>query len=74
MGILIDLEDENTYLSWHDYRAINITYNKLIYNFNNILDKNKVYYFYCRGGIKSRRIVNILKIYNYRAYQVLLDK
>lgn len=74
LGILIDIEDPFTYNDWHDSRAINIPFNKLIYNFNTLLDKNKKYYIYCRGGVKSRRAVSTLNIYGYNAIQVIIDK
>lgn len=72
-GILVDLEDNYSYKLWHDARAINIPYNELVYNFGTLLDKNKKYYFYCRHGSKSRRLVSILEIYGYDVTQVLLD-
>ena len=72
MGTLIDLEDEYSFLVNHQQGAINIPYNKLIYNYEKLLDKSKSYYFYCSGGSKSRKIVNILELYGYDATQVVL--
>lgn len=72
MGTIIDLEAENDYYIWHVDGAINIPYQNLVYNFQNILDKKNKYYFYCKKGNKSRRIVSILEIYGYDATQVLI--
>lgn len=72
MGILIDIEEPIVYNEWHAENAINIPFNKLSYEFPKILDKNKKYYIYCRGGNKSKRITNILNIYGYNVTQVLL--
>lgn len=72
MGTLIDLEDEYSFLVNHQNGAINIPYNKLIYNYEKLLDKNKSYYFYCNGGSKSRKIVSILELYGYNVTQVVL--
>lgn len=72
MGTLIDIEDAITYNKNHVTGAINIPYQKLIYNFKNYLNPNECYYIYCRGGVKSRRAVSILEIYKYNVTQVLL--
>ncbi len=72
MGTLIDLEDEYTFKEGHKKEAINIPYNKLIYNYERLLDKSKPYYFYCKKGNKSRKIVSILEIYGYNVTQVII--
>ncbi len=72
MGTLIDIEDAITYNKSHVTGAINIPYQKLIYNFKNYLNPNERYYIYCHGGVKSRRAVSILEIYKYDVTQVLL--
>ena len=46
----------------HDGELINLEtdynpYEKLLYNPSLYLDKNKKYYFYCKKGIKSKKVV-----------------
>ena len=72
MGTLIDLEDENTFKLNYKKEAINMPYNKLIYNYERLLDKSKPYYFYCKKGNKSRKMVSILEIYGYNVTQVII--
>lgn len=45
--------------------AIHIPYEKLLINYKELLDKNKKYFLYCNGGIKSKKAVNILEFYGY---------
>jgi len=70
-GILIDVEDEYVYQMGHLREAINIPYEKLLYNKDQLLDKNKKYYIYCHGGVKSRRACNILEAYHFDVTQLL---
>lgn len=58
-GIFIDLDTEY------------IPYQKLIYEPNKYLDKNKTYYFYCKSGIKSREVVSRLELLDYKVVRVL---
>lgn len=62
MGTFIDVND-------NDHKmfpsAIHIPYEKLLINHKELLDKNKPYYIYCNGGIKSKKAVNILDFYGY---------
>ena len=46
-------------------------YEKLLYNPSLYLDKNKKYYFYCKKGIKSKKVVSILEIYGYDVTRVI---
>jgi len=59
----------------HDGELINLDeldiYEKLLYNPNLYLDKNKKYYFYCKKGIKSKKVVSILEIYGYNVVRVI---
>lgn len=60
----------------HDGELINLenefeSYEKLLYNPSLYLDKNKKYYFYCKNGIKSRRVVSLLEIYGYDVIRVI---
>ena len=61
----------------HDGELINldkdyIPYEKLLYNPSLYLDKNKKYYFYCKKGIKSNKVVSILEIYGYYVTRVII--
>ena len=59
----------------HDGEIINLenyeNYEKLLYNPGIYLDKNKKYYFYCKNGIKSKKVVSILEIYGYDVIRVI---
>ena len=57
-GELINLENE-------DY------YEKYLYNPSLYLDKNNKYYFYCKRGVRSKKIVSILEIYGYDVTRVI---
>ena len=70
MGILIDLEDSETYEKNHLPGAKNIPYERLLLNYRDLLDKNESYYLYCEKGRKSHRLANILEIYGYDVTQV----
>ena len=58
-GIFINLEEEYT------------DYEKLLYNPEKYLDKNTLYYFYCKNGIKSKKVVSILELYGYNVIRVI---
>ena len=72
MGILIDLEDASIYQEKHINGSINIPYKKLLYDKDNLLNKNTAYYLYCNGGKKSRMATNLLDAYGFNVTQVLL--
>ncbi len=62
MGIFIDVNNnDNNVVSG----SVHIPYEKLLINHSELLDKNKKYYIYCNGGIKSKKAVNILEFYGY---------
>lgn len=48
-----------------------IPYEKLIYDSEKYLDKNKKYYFYCKHGVKSKEVVNYLTIKGYDVTQLI---
>lgn len=73
MGKLIDIESKEIYNQHHIVGAINIPYETLLYNRERLLNKEETYYIYCRGGHKSKRIVNILDAYGYNVVQVIID-
>ena len=45
--------------------SIHIPYDNLLVNYKELLDKNKKYFIYCKSGIKSKKVVNILGFYGY---------
>lgn len=58
-GILINLETEFN------------PYDNLLLNPSKYLDKNKKYYFYCKKGIKSKKVVSLLEVFGYNVTRVL---
>ena len=72
LGTLIDIENKEIYMKSHIDGSINIPYETLLYNKDKLLDKNKTYYIYCKGGHKSKRAVSILEMYGFKVVQVLL--
>ena len=61
----IDIRSVEKYNNNHIPNSINIPTEKLLANYTKYLDKNKKYYIYCKGGVKSRKVVNILLFYGY---------
>ena len=59
-GIFIDLSNSKVVGS-----SMDVSYEDLLINHSELLDKSKKYYIYCKGGIKSRKAVNILDFYGY---------
>ena len=66
----INIKDYN-----HDGELINLDnidyYEKYLYNPSLYLDKDKKYYFYCKNGIRSKKIVSVLEIYGYDVVRVI---
>lgn len=62
MGIFIDINYTNSNVVSN---SINIPYETLLINHKELLDKDKKYYIYCNGGVRSRKAVNILDFYGY---------
>lgn len=62
MGIFIDL-------NYHDNKVVevakHIPYEELLTNYKELLDKNKKYFLFCNGGIKSKKAATILEFYGY---------
>lgn len=64
MGIFIDLENkENDGFKYKN--EINVTYEKLVLDHKELLDKECKYFIYCHGGQRSKKAVNILEFYGY---------
>lgn len=49
-------------------------YDNLLNNHYKYLSKDKEYYFYCKGGAKSKKVASILSAYGYNTVLVLNDK
>lgn len=62
MGMFIDINNEASKVV-RDYK--HIKYEELMINYNELLDKNKKYYIYCNGGIRSKKAVSVLEFYGY---------
>lgn len=63
-GVFIDLENVDT--DGFKYKnEIRISYEKLLLEHREILDKNVKYFIYCQGGVRSKKAVNILEFYGY---------
>ena len=66
MGELIILDDLNI------LSGLKIKPSRILDNPSKYLDKNKQYYFICKSGTTSRRVVRILNVYGYKATRVIL--
>lgn len=62
MGIFIEINNNYNHIV---NNSIHIPYDNLLVNYKELLDKNKKYFIYCNGGIKSKKAVNILSFYGY---------
>lgn len=67
-GIFIDLSNSKVVGS-----SLDVSYEELLINHSELLDKSKKYYIYCKGGIKSRKAVNILEFYGYDVTLVYVE-
>lgn len=67
-GIFIDLSSSKVVGS-----SMDVSYEDLLINHSELLDKSKKYYIYCKGGIKSRKAVNILDFYGYDVTLVYVE-
>ena len=66
MGVLFVLDDTNV------LNAKRIKASTILDNPSKYLDKNNKYYFTCKNGTTSRRVVQILKVYGYNVTRVIL--
>lgn len=67
-GIFIDLSNSKVVGS-----SMDVSYEDLLINHSELLDKSRKYYIYCKGGIKSRKAVNILEFYGYDVTLVYVE-
>lgn len=71
MGILIDVRNPLEYKQHHHKDAINIYYEKLMYNPTSYLDKNKKYYIMCSKGVLSDKTVKYLTFLKYDVTKII---
>ena len=62
---IIDIRDENSFNNLHIDNARNISLNRLIANYEILLDKNKYYLLVCEYGIQSKIVMNMLNRLGY---------
>lgn len=62
MGVFIDVNYNDNHVV---EGSMHIAYEQLLVNHKELLDKNKKYFIYCNGGLKSKKAVNILEFYGY---------
>lgn len=68
--MIIDIREQEEFFKGRIDKAINIPYNKLIFNPSKYLVKGEVYYIYCNSGIKSKKAVDILNNLGYKCVNV----
>ena len=73
MGILIDVSDPITFEQKKIEGSVNIPYEKLLLNYQALLNKEKKYYIICSKGVHSRKVVSILEFYGYDVTQVMRE-
>lgn len=69
--IYIDIRNRKEYNKGHIDGAININYYELLLNHDKYLNKNKVYYIYCKSGLRSSIVVSKLKSLGYNCVNVI---
>jgi rhodanese-related sulfurtransferase len=70
-GKLIDIRPKYEYVKNHINNSINIPYDELLFNHKKYLNKNESYFLICSGGIKSKKLTNILTVYGYDVTNVI---
>ncbi len=71
MGILIDVRNPLEYKEKHHPDAINIYYEKLMYNPQLYLDYNHKYYIMCHKGVLSDKTVRYLEFLKYDVTKII---
>lgn len=64
MGIFIDLEIKEEG-SFKYKNEMNVSYEKLVLEHKELLNKDCKYFIYCYGGQRAKKAVNILEFYGY---------
>ena len=68
---IIDIRDTYSYNNDHVLNAINIPMEKLLNNPSKYLNKNDIYYIYCKSGIRSKKTCDLLRIFGYKVINVI---
>ena len=68
---IIDIRSIENYNNNHIPNSINIPFEKIISTPSNFLNKNEMYYIYCRSGITSKKVCEILKKMGYNVTNIL---
>ncbi|MBQ6285656.1 MAG: rhodanese-like domain-containing protein [Bacilli bacterium] len=67
---IIDVSDKYTYKNSHINGSINIPYDELINNYRKYLNKNELYYLYCKSGKLSKRAAIVLSSIGYNVLTI----
>lgn len=70
-GTLIDVQNPKNYVKNPTNYSINIYADRLLFNYDKLLDKTKAYYIICNKGSLSQKVVAILEFYGYNVTQVI---
>jgi rhodanese-related sulfurtransferase len=65
---IIDVSEKYTYNCGHINGSVNIPYDELINNYRVYLNKNDVYYIYCKSGKLSKRMTMVLSSLGYKVF------
>lgn len=65
---IIDVSNSTDYATFHIPNSINIPYDELINNYRSYLNKNDVYYLYCKSGKLSKRATVVLSAIGYKVF------
>lgn len=71
MGVLIDIRNPVDYQKKHHKDAINIYYERLMYNPTKYLNKNKRYFLMCENGVLSDKTVKYLSYLGYDVTKII---
>ena len=67
---IIDLRSIESYNNNHIPNSINIPFEKLIVEPNKYLNRNEIYYLYCRCGVTSMKACEILRRMGYNVVNI----
>ena len=68
--IIIDIRDNYSYNVSHIKNSINIPYYNLLNNYSHYLNKNNIYYLYCKEGKQSNEISKRLNAFGYNTKSI----
>lgn len=68
--IIYDIRDIEEYNKYNIPNSINITFNKLFLHHNLYFNNTNKYYIVCELGHRSKRLIKLLKKYNYNLIYV----